>query len=130
LACLPLPLEGECDVDASGLKEGDDRSLHGGIPGEVGGKTMPVGDEYYGGTDSMNPENRTYTKKLSTASSPTDSTYKLNLMDKINGETKILSGKVRTSQRRLRKLRKRRQAMCERGCVLSGLSSSSPSSRK
>jgi hypothetical protein len=90
----------ERDTEVGGLKEGGDRKLHGGVPGDVGGGTMPVGDEHEGGVDSTDPKNKAHGKESSTSSDPTSPTsttesgHKPKLMDKIKGEMKILSGKI------------------------------------
>jgi hypothetical protein len=88
----------ERDNDVAGLKEGGDRKLHGGVPGDVGGGTMPVGDEHEGGVDSTDPKNKSgaHDRQSTTDTTAADSTHsgKPKFMDKIKGEMKILSGKI------------------------------------
>jgi hypothetical protein len=93
---------GTTDTD-NGLKDGSDRKVHGGVPGDIGGGTMPVGDSHEGGTDSLDLKNKagqhdrasttgTTATDASDATSPT--TGKPKFMDKLKGEMKILSGKI------------------------------------
>jgi hypothetical protein len=91
----------ERDNNVAGLKEGGDRKLHGGVPGDIGGGTMPVGDEHEGGVDSTDPKNKSeaHDRAATTDSAATDSptqsgSGKPKFMDKVKGEIKILSGKI------------------------------------
>jgi hypothetical protein len=61
----------------AGLKEGSDRKLHGGVPGDIGGGTMPVGDNHEGGIDSTDPKGKADTGDASP--------HKSKFMDKAKG---------------------------------------------
>jgi hypothetical protein len=108
----------ERDTSVAGLKDGSDRHVHGGVPGDIGGGTMPVGDDHEGGADKLDVKNKSGMHSLDTSSATassntglhardstsatsatTDSvspggTHKPKFMDKVKGEMKILSGKI------------------------------------
>jgi hypothetical protein len=94
----------ENDNDVAGLKDGGDRKLHGGVPGDIGGGTMPVGDAHEGGVDSADPKRKAHApsatggveRETSTAShdSAGAAPHKAKFMDKVKGEIKVLSGKI------------------------------------
>jgi len=103
----------ENDNEVAGLKEGGDRKLHGGVPGDIGGGTMPVGDKHEGGVDSTDPKKLnvststpspsgikksasggSHDRDASSATSASSPSGKPKFMDKLKGEIKVLSGKI------------------------------------